>query len=184
MAVRDTSSTGDLPMTHSKFAPVGLALILLAALAAPAQAQMPTGLDALVARQGQLDTVGRMMAQLGGLRAFALMQQYRALTGFRGAFPSFVTPLQQMQSAAALNNAYAAARQSGAQSSASRAQSAENYANHGILGQQTMVNPSTGQTYSFVPNSVSNWFSTNHGLVGTNSEMYQPYGGTRLVPMQ
>jgi hypothetical protein len=157
-----------------------LALAALVPLAAPAKAQM----DPMIARQMQLQQAGNMMAYQGGMNAYRMMQLYRLRTGYAAPFPAFVTPQQQRQSAAALSQAYDNYRRSGANSSMVRSQAAENYSLHGILGQQTMVNPYTGQYYYNMPNDYNHVYVNPQGRWGSNSEFYRPWDSTELMPVR
>lgn len=175
-----------MQMTHMRVWLALPALLGLAAFATPARAQFAPmgGLNAMMQNQIYLNQLGNQMANRAGWQAYLMMQQYRARTGFTGAFPSFVTPEQQRESAAALSRAYDAFRASSAANSAARAAGAENFALHGVLGQQTMVNPSTGGIYYNVPNDYNHYYATPQGIWGTNSEMYAPWGSTQLMPVR
>jgi hypothetical protein len=175
------------PVRRSPLTPTWLALPVLlglAALATPARAQYAPmgGSNAMIDRMVGLQQLGNRMAVGTAWQAYRMMQEYRRRTGFTGQFQPLVTPQQQAQSAASLSRAYDALRRSGAYSSQSRAAAAENFSLHGILGQQTMVNPATGNYSYFVPNNYNHWYATPQGRIGTNSETYQPWGSTELVP--
>jgi len=160
------------------------AVLALAMAATPARAQYaPMGsFDAMMQRQLYLNQLGNEMAIYGGLQAYGMMQQYRAQTGFSGEFPAFVTPQQQRASAAALSRAYDDFRAN----SQARSAGAEHFAQHGILGQQTMVNPWTGTTYDNVPNTYNYYYATPQprAVWGSNSGMYEPWGSTQLMPVR
>jgi len=172
--------------THARFWLALPALLALAAVATPARAQFAPmgGMDAMMQNQIYLNQLGNQMASQAAWQAYWMMQQYRARTGFTGEFPAFVTPDQQRQSAAALSRSYDAFRASSDANSQARSAGAENYALHGVLGQQTMVNPWNGRTYYNVPNNYNHYYATPQGVWGTNNEMYQPWGSTQLVPVR
>lgn len=166
-------------------------VLALAALSTPADAQqyhspyaLPTDtFNSMFRNQLYLDGLGRRMAFNGGMRTYLMMQRYRAITGYTGRFPSFVTPHQQRQASADWNRAAEDYRRSADANSNARLSGADNYANRGIMNQQTMVGPNGGYHY-FVPGDYNHVFATPRGRVGTNSETYVPSDGVPLTPLR
>jgi hypothetical protein len=186
--------TAPAPARHSRRSQAWLALpalLALAALATPAKAQIASpyaspmgGFGALFDRVVGLQQLGDQMAIDAGWQALGMMQDYRVRTRFTGEFPAFVSPGDRRRAAAQLNGAYDDYRRSGERSSQARINGADNFALHGILGEQTMVNPSTNAYYYYVPNNYNHWYAAPQGLVPTNSETYQPWGSTQLMPVR
>ncbi len=162
----------------------GLAL-LAAGLAAPAGAQAPPmDMSGMMANQMYLQQQGDMMARQAAMDYYNRIQQYRQQTGYTGYIPPPVSAQQLQQSINGANQATQDYIQNSARNSNRTSAAIETYDQQVIRGQQTMVNPYTGQVLNNVPNTNNNYYQTDNGAVHGTDSYNLPPGATQLQPVK